>query len=160
MNRLSVAHVGHVDTADDRARWLAVSRWLQQNDPPFFNLLRAQEERGEVEHQFIDLNRRPPRDFLLEQQTHDIVITHHLWGEESEGYTIRSGGAAQSEHHTAENWRQRLRATGARYVFLAGGAFNLAHLGGSLPGYEKVAFHGPWYITILRVLPPGPSGVT
>src|SRR6266536_2613663 len=102
MDPLSVAHIGHVDAARDHARWLAVYRWLQDNDRQFFDLLHAQEERGELEQHFIDLN---------------------LWGEENEGYNIRSGGAAQSVYHTADNWRRRLCATGARYIVLAGNAF-------------------------------------
>jgi hypothetical protein len=155
MNRLSIAQVGHVDAHDDRARWLTIRRWLRANDRPFFDLLRGQEERGELDHHFIDLNHDPPRDFLTEQYAHDVVITHNLWGEVNEGYTIRTGGAAQSVHHRADSWQRRFRETGARYLFLAGNAFTLEDLGGSLPGYEEIDLLSPWYMTILLKVPGG-----
>src|SRR6266540_2789656 len=105
MNPLRVAHVGHIDAEDDRARWLDVCRWLQDNDAPFFDLLHAQEQRGELDQHCIDLNRSPPRDFLAEHDAHDVVITHHLWGEENEGYNIRSGGASAKPEHATSFWQ-------------------------------------------------------
>jgi hypothetical protein len=150
MHRLSVAHVGHVDAPDDHQRWLTVCQWLGDHDPPFLRSLRAQEERGELDSHYIDLNRDPPRDFLVEQHAHDLVVIHNLWGEFCEGYDLRTGGAAQSALHTADNWRRRLRETGAKYVFLAGGNFNYADFDGNVPGFEKVGFIGRWYVSILR----------
>jgi hypothetical protein len=152
MKPLSVAHVGHVDAADDHARWRVVRDWLRDNAPTFFELLRRQEETGELEQHFLDLNRDPPRDFLAEEGAHDVVITHHLWGEMIPGYPTRTGGVAQSPHHGVDNWRRRLLQSGARYVFLAGGGFNLATLGGEVPGYERVAFLSRGYVNVLRCL--------
>jgi hypothetical protein len=147
MKRIGVAHVGHVDVADDAERWRTVLQWLQANDKALHDLLYRPDS---CEADFIDLNRTPPRDFLAEHSTYDVVITHHLWGEMIEGYTTRLGGAAQSPHHSIDAWRRRLAETQAAYIFLAGGAFNIGTLGGHVPGYEIVDFMGRWYTTILR----------
>jgi hypothetical protein len=160
MNRpLSVAHVGHVNAFDDQVRWQSIRDWLRENDPAYFARLNGEEEAGILEQHYVDLNGDPPRDFLAEQTLHDVVITHHLWGEMLSGYAIRTGGVAQSPLHSVAHWHRRLAETGARYVFLAGRGFNLATLGGQVPGYEHVVFLGAGFINVLRSLPSDPKSI-
>jgi hypothetical protein len=138
---VEAAQVGYTGSDDDRHRWLAARIWLDRNDPDSSRLwLRA--DNGARCHA-IDLRGNPPRDFLEESSTYDVVVIHNLWG--IPGYSVEQPGlpARCSPLHSTQAWRGRLAAAGARYIFLFGSDFNAISLGGPLPNYETVSvpFH-------------------
>jgi hypothetical protein len=81
------------------------------------------------------INLAQGRDFLEEQETYDVVILCWVFGPTT--YRGTEGWFNVSKKHTPEEWKARLIATGAKYIFAFG---NKTEVGGnylgSIPGYH------------------------
>jgi hypothetical protein len=133
----AVAHVGYTGTDTDRDRWLAARLWLKKVDPALSAQLEEARAEGLLREDHIDLRGAPPRDFLVERERYDVVLTHHLWGAPERAEGGPESPTACSPWHTAEAWRRRLLLAEARYVFMFGPDFNAARLDHSIPGYTS-----------------------
>lgn len=142
---VTVAQVGFTRSDEDRDRWLSARVWIDRADRAFTERLRAAQRTQALVQDVIDLHGSPPRDFLKEQERYDIVVVHNLW----DGYAIEgcSGGDAQSPQHGLNSWRNRLRSTGARYIFLFGADFNIA----SLEGYEAISVPEKSFLSVFAL---------
>jgi hypothetical protein len=132
-DRLTIAHVGHTGTDADRDQFLAMGLWLQRNDEPFYRNMCEGLSDGSLFQDAIDLNGSRPRDFLTEQCSYDIVVTHNLWGLPERA---TSSATACSPHHSPERWRRRFETSGARYIFMFGSDFNAGSISRTVPGYQ------------------------
>ena len=132
----TVAHVGYTSTDEDRDRLIETSIWLRRNDTELYRAWFEPCAEPRAVEDFIDLNSKPPRDFLLEDLRYDAVLIHNLWGFPSESELGGHGPASASLHHGEEQWRRRLESSGARYIFLFGSDFSVGNLGGNLHGYD------------------------
>jgi hypothetical protein len=135
---LSIAHVGYTGSDDDRDRWLMVGIWLQRNDAPLWRRIQAGEEKGSLRVDFMDLNGDPPRDFLAESGGYDVVIMHYLWAQLGFSGAPDEGPAAISPLQSPTRWRERLRDSGARSIFVFGSDLSGAYLDRRIPGYQCV----------------------
>lgn len=80
------------------------------------------------------ININQGRDFLAENQKYDLVILCWIFGPSH--YQSMSGEYNVSENHTPEQWRARLRATGAAYIVVSGGRTEVSgDYIGNIPGY-------------------------
>lgn len=81
------------------------------------------------------INLAQGRDFLEEQGTYDIVILCWVFGPTT--YRGTEGGLNVSKKHTSEEWKTRLTATGAKYIFAFGDETEVGgEYLGSIPGYH------------------------
>jgi hypothetical protein len=136
---LRIAHVGYTGSDDDRDRWLMVEIWLTRNDELLLRRIQAGDEKGLRRVDFMDLNGDPPRDFLAESGDCDVVITHDLWVPLGFSSVPELGPTAVSPLQSPSRWRERLRDSGAAYIFLFGSDFTGAYLDGEIPGYRCVS---------------------
>lgn len=69
---------------------------------------------------FVDLN--DGRDFLEESQIYDIVILHMVYSPYNQTFARNAPGSPYriSRLHTPNNWKRRLMATNAKYIFTFG----------------------------------------
>lgn len=137
---LKVAEVGAFKrrSIEDTSRRIASLAALLEIDPDFAAQKKA----------FDAINLAEGRDFLLEDETYDIVIVHSVL---STGMRrdIRIPGHERellvSEEHDIKNWKRRLVESGARYIIIAEGQpYTLSGFEiGDLPGYIKLK-QDPW----------------
>src|SRR5215813_3760139 len=74
-----IAHVGYTGSDEDRERRLQIGIWLSRNDDELYRAWFEPDSNGTVSEDFIDLNGTPSRDFLSEQFSYDVVVTHNIW---------------------------------------------------------------------------------
>jgi len=138
---LAIAQVGFTGSDADRERLVAMSLWLERNDPAFAMTLQAARGCGTVTEDCYDLSTDPPRDFLAEDHRADIVVMHNLWGFANIGR--RSGATAVSPCHSHSTWNRRLELTRARYIFVFGGDFSVAPA-----QYERIDEPSLYYLVV------------
>jgi hypothetical protein len=81
------------------------------------------------------INLAQGRDFLEESGTYDVVILCWIFGPTT--YRGTEGVLNVSKKHTPEEWKARLVATGAKYIFAFGNKTEVGgHYLGSIPGYR------------------------
>lgn len=123
-NKVHVAHVGASQNPDnpeseiwgENDRWHvdSVFRWLYENTEDD-ELLHYDNRRDD----FIDLN--DGRDFLQENNDYDVVILHMVYSPPDRSYIGKHDSIFNvSNLHNPRNWRRRLIATGAKYIFAFG----------------------------------------
>ena len=149
----AVAHVGCTGTDEDRDRRLEIAIWLRRNDAEFYRAWFEPGPEPSVIEDFIDLNGKPPRDFLLEDLHYEVVVTHNLWGFPSESELGGYGPASASVHHGEAQWRQRLESSGARYIFLFGSDFSVGNLSRDLQGYDSYFVPSTLFLTVMVAHP-------
>lgn len=144
-----VAHVGYTGTDEDRDRRLQISLWLRRNDAALYRAWFEPAGVPRLLEDFIDMNGMPRRDFLVEDLRYDVVVTHDLWGFPNESELGGYGPAAASRQHGVAQWRRRLEACGARYIFLFGTDFHAGNLGGNLHGYDDYFVPSTSFLTVM-----------
>lgn len=117
----TIAHIGWTKTVSDFERAAEVFDWVTANSS------------APKKSDFIDLSKG--RDFFTEDKRYDVVVLHFIF-RGGFGYNGKSKELATSPLAGWSQWRKKLIATGATYIFAYGG---LAEVGGTylahLDGY-------------------------
>jgi hypothetical protein len=127
-----IAHVGTLHTETDRTIDILVLDYLVRNHPNYLT--------DDAVHD--DINLQWGRDFLLEDKTYDIVTIQFLYSECNEIPSNNQNPYLRgSPIHSPENWRKRLIATNADFIFAFGDFTEVNSLYfGTLEGYGLQSF--------------------
>lgn len=135
---LYTGHVGYTDSAEDAARY----RWAEDF---LTELENSTDDNDGVDlvRQMDEINLYQNRDFLKESHTYDVIILHWIFNPRNMELTSVSVATdlstRVSEKHSPQNWRKRLIATEAEYIFVFGSTTEVSHwFLGNIPGYDLI----------------------
>lgn len=131
----TIAHVGHTKTSGDLKRIFTVIEWYERHTG----------ERFSFQGDCLDLNKG--RDFLLEPNTYDAVVLHFIFRGGFTNLVDKRKALKVSPKASWYEWRKRLVATGAKYIFAFGG---MAEVGGTflvdLDGYRSIQVEPEFWV--------------